>query len=97
MRVFATVIEVATLPVLHPRQNLALSRTITLELVRDDHPWHVLQALEQLAKELLGGVLVAPALHQDIQHVVVLVDSAPQVMALAIDGQEDFIKMPFVA
>jgi hypothetical protein len=77
-------------------QNLTLGRAVALELIGDDNAWHVLQPLEQLAKKLLGGLLVPAALHQDIQYVVVLVDSAPQVMALAIDGQEDFIKMPFV-
>src|SRR5919202_6605816 len=85
MRVLTAVIEGATLAMFHPGQDLPFGRAITLELVRDDHPWHVLQALEQLAKELLRRVLVAAALHQDIQHVVVLVDSTPQVMALAID------------
>src|SRR5262249_27096003 len=97
MGVLTPVIEIATLAMFHPGQDLPFGRAITLELVRDDHPWHVLQALKQLAKELLRRLLVAAALHQDIQHVVVLVDSAPQVMALAIDRQKDFIKMPFVS
>ena len=41
-------------------------------------------------------LLVAAALHQDIEHVIVLVDSAPQVMALAIDGQKDLVEVPLV-
>jgi hypothetical protein len=31
------------------------------------------------------------ALDQDVEDVIVLIDSAPQVMAFTIDGQEDFI------
>jgi hypothetical protein len=85
MRVFAAVIEVATLPMFHPREDLALRRAVALELIRDDHPWHVLQPLEQLAEEFLRRVLVAAALHQDVEDVVVLVDGAPEVMALTID------------
>jgi len=84
MRVLTPVIEVATLAMLHPRQDLALGRAIALELIRDDHPWDVLQALEQLAEKLLRRVLVAAALHQNIEDVILLVDSAPQVMALPL-------------
>lgn len=83
MRVFAAVIAGATLPMCDPRQALPLRRAVALELIRDEHPWHVLQPLEHLAKELLRRFLVAAALHQDIQHAVVLVNSAPPVMALA--------------
>ena len=77
MGILTPVVQITTLAMLHPRQDVALRRAITLELVREDHPWHVLQALEQLAKKLLGRVLVAPTLHQDIEDVIVLIDSAP--------------------
>ena len=96
MRVLTAVIEIATLAVFDPGQHLALGRAVALELIGDDDPWHVLQPLEQLAEKLLRRLLVAPALHQDIQHVIVLVNSAPQVMALPVDGQKDFIQVPFV-
>ncbi len=96
MGVLTAAIEIATLPVFHPGQDLALRCAIALQLVRDDHPWHVLQALEQLAKELLGGLLIPPTLDQDVEHIVVLVDSTPQVMAFAIDREKHLIKMPLV-
>jgi hypothetical protein len=60
------------LAVLHARQDFPLGRAVAFELIRDDHPWHVGQALEQLAEELLRGLFVAPALHQDIEDIVVL-------------------------
>jgi hypothetical protein len=44
-----------------------------------------LQSLEQLAKELLRRLLIAATLHQDVEHVIVLVNSALQVMALSVD------------
>jgi hypothetical protein len=75
--VLTAVVQIATLTVLHPGQDLALRRTVALELVRDDHPWHVLQPLEQLAEKLLRRLLVAPALYQDVEDVVVLIDGAP--------------------
>ena len=96
MRILTPVVEIATLAVFHPGQNLTLRRAVALELIRDDHLWHVLQPLEQLAEKLLRRLLVASALHQDVEDVIVLVNRSPQVMALAIDGQKYLVEMPFV-
>ena len=96
MGVLTAVVEVTTLPVFDPRQDLPFRRAVALQLVGDDHPWHVLQSLEQLTKELLGGFFIPAALHQNVEDVVVLVDSTPQGMAFAIDGEKHFIEMPFV-
>src|SRR5262245_2260918 len=71
VRVLAAVIEIATLAMLHPGQNLPLGRTVALQLIGDNNAWHVLEPFEQLAKELLGGVFIAPALDQDIEDIVV--------------------------
>ena len=40
MRVLTAVVAIAALAVLHPGQDLPLRRAVTLELIRDDHPWH---------------------------------------------------------
>jgi len=49
----------------------------TVQLVRDDDPRDVLQTLEQFAKELLGGTFIAPGLHQNAEHLAVLVNRTP--------------------
>ena len=97
MRVLAPVVEVAALTMFHSGQELAFGGTVALELIRDDHPWHVLQAFEQLAKELLRSLFVPPTLHQDIEDVVVLIYRAPPVMAFAMDRQEYLVQVPLVA
>jgi hypothetical protein len=38
------------------------------------------KALQQLAKEALGSFGIAPTLHQDVEHMAVLVDGTPKVM-----------------
>ena len=48
MRILTAVVEVATLPVFPPGQDLALRRAVALQLVGNDDPWHVLEPLEQL-------------------------------------------------
>jgi hypothetical protein len=89
MRVLAPVLEIPTLAMLAPWADPPLCRTIALHLVRQDDPWHVLQALQQLAKEVLGRLRVPAALYQHIQHVVVLIHRPPQLMALPVDRQKD--------
>ena len=66
MGVLRAVIEIAVLAVLHARQDVPLGRTIACELVRDDHPWYVGQAIEELAEELLRRLFVAAALDENI-------------------------------
>jgi hypothetical protein len=54
------------LTMLYSRENLALGGPVAPELVSNDHARDVRQALEELTKELLCGLLVAATLHQDI-------------------------------
>jgi hypothetical protein len=96
MRVLRTVIEIVVLPVLHTRQYLPLGSSIAAQRVGHDHSGNIRQSLEQLAEKLLRGFLVAPPWHQDIQHVAVLVHGPPQIMLFAVNGQKNFIQVPFV-
>jgi len=95
--VLAPVVEIAALTLCHSGPELAFGGTVALTLLRDDHPWHVLHSLEQLAKELLRSLFVLPTLPQDIEDVVILVYRAPQVMAFAMDRQESLVQVPLVA
>src|SRR5262245_6509169 len=96
MRVLAPVVETPTLTMFDTRQNLTLRGAVALQLNRDEHPWHVLEPLEQRAEKPLRRFLVAAALHQDVEDVVVLVDSAPQVIALPVDRQKHLVQMPLI-
>ena len=86
MRILTPVVEIAALAMFDARQNLALGGAVALQFIRDNHPWDILTAFEQLAEKLLRCLLVASALYQDIEDIVVLIDGAPQIMALAVDG-----------
>jgi hypothetical protein len=96
VRDFGPVVEPLVLPMLDTRQDLRLRGAITLHFVRHQHPRHILQSLEQLAEKAFGCLPVAPALHQHIERMAVLVDRAPQVMMLAFDGQHHLVQMPFI-
>ena len=58
---------------LHPGQDVAFRCTIPPELIGDDHARHILESFKEFAKASLGSLFVAAALHQDIQHVPLLI------------------------
>jgi len=95
--VFGAIIEAPMLAVLHTGQDILLGRAIAAKFIGDEPPWNVLAAFEQFAEELLRCRLVPPALDQDIQHVAMLIDGAPQVVRFAADLDENLVQMPFVA
>ncbi len=72
VRVFGAVVEIAALPMLHARHDLALGGTIAGKLVGDQHPRHGPQPREQLAEEPGRGLRVAPGGDQNVQHVPVV-------------------------
>ncbi len=95
--VFGPVVQVAALAVFHTGQYLPLGSAVTGELVGDEHAWDIRAALEQLAEELLGGTLVPAVLDQDVEDMAILVDGAPEVMALPIDLEENLVEMPLIS
>jgi hypothetical protein len=97
MRVFRTPVEVAVRAMFHTREIFPFRRPIALQLIGDDHAWDILLALKDLAAEFLGGDLIAPSLYQNIEHVPVLVDGAPEVMPFAVDAENHSIQVPRVA
>jgi hypothetical protein len=84
------------LTVLDTREPLALRRAIALELLRNEHPGDVLTAFEERAEELLGRLLVAPPLHEDVEHYAVLTHCPPQRVPFLVDRDEHFVQMPLV-
>jgi hypothetical protein len=73
MRILRTVVQIPMLAMFHPWEQLALGSTIALQLVGNDHARDVGQAFQEFAEELLRRPLVAPALHQNVEHVALLI------------------------
>ena len=91
MRVLRAVVQIPVLPMFDARQDLLFGCAIAAEFIRDDDPRHIPQALQELAEEFFRRVLVPPALHQDIEHMAILIDGPPQIMTFAMDGQKHLI------
>ena len=77
MGVFGAVIEALVLPMLDPGHDLPLGRGVALQLVGDEDTRRSTLLLEELAEQTLCGLLVAPALDENIKNEAVLVDGAP--------------------
>jgi len=70
-------------------------RGIITSQVIGDHPAGLTaMAFAETAKEAHRRLLVASPLHQASNHVAVLVDRSPQILLLALEGHNHFIKMP---
>jgi hypothetical protein len=94
--VLGTVIQVPVLAMLHTGEHVLFGRAIAFELVRDDHPRDVSQPFEQLAEKLLRCSLVALTLHQDVEHVAILIHRPPQVVPFAVNGEKHLVQVPLV-
>ncbi len=74
MRIFRSIVQSFVVPMLHAGQDFPFGSSISLQLVGDDHVWRVTEPLIGLAEKVLAGLLFASALHQDVQHVAILID-----------------------
>jgi hypothetical protein len=79
------------------RHDHAMRRPITAKLIGHQSPRRSSLALHQLAKKPLSGSAIATSLDQDIDHIAILIDGAPQILLPAADLHEDLIEMPRIA
>src|SRR6202007_1854171 len=78
-------------------QKFTFGRAITLQLVSDNNARNVLKSFQEFAEKSPGGFFIPSTLHQNIQHVAILIHCSPKVMSLATDREEDLVQMPFVS
>ena len=95
--VFGTGVQVAVRPMLDAGEDLALGRPMAPQLIGDDPPRGVRQALQPLPEDSLGRLLVSPALHQHVADIPLLVHGSPQIVPCAMDGQKHRIQVPRIA
>ena len=96
MGILSAIVQVAALTVLDIRQELALRHPVAFQLVGDENARHVLQPLQETLEEALCRAGIAAGLDQNIKHDAVLIDSAPEIMQLALDPNEHLVQVPLV-
>ena len=80
VRILRSVIESLVLAMLNAGHDLPLCRAVAGKLVGDHDTGRPHLPLQQLAQEPLGGLLVASALDQDVEHDAGLVHGSPKPM-----------------
>ncbi len=97
MRIFGTIVQPFVAAMLDARHHLLLRSLIAAQLhparvPGNQHAWNVRAALQSLPEELFRRSLVPSALHQDIEHITVLINGTPQIVLLTVDFQENFVE-----
>src|SRR3712207_2995002 len=77
--------------------HLVFHGTVARQLVRDHDTRGPHLPLQQLAKQALGGLLVAPALDENVEYDAILVDGPPQPVLRSADHQAHFVEVPLVS
>ncbi len=88
MRDFGPVVRTASGVVNHRRHGASPRRAVARQLVGDQSPRFAALAFQQLAKEAFGRTPIAPRLDEDIDDISVLVNSAPEILPLALGRQD---------
>ena len=52
---------------------------------------------QQLAKKAFGGPAISTRLDEDVDDVANLIDAAPEILPLSLDGDEDLVQVPCVS
>src|SRR5260370_2910176 len=92
MRHLSAIVEIAALAVLDPRQDLAFGGGVALELVCDDHPRNIPQALQQLTEEPRGRGCVAAALDPNVRDISLLAAPPPKVALPPPDAARQLVR-----
>src|SRR4051794_33931525 len=74
-------------PVLDRGHDLTLGGAVAGQLVRDHDTRDPALLFQQLAQQALGGLLVPPALDENVEHDPILVNSPPQPVLRSPDHQ----------
>jgi hypothetical protein len=97
MGVLGPVVQVPVLPVSNAGHYDPFRGGIAAQFVGNDYARTPPRGPQQLAEEPHCREAVALGLHKNIDNNAVLIHGSPEIMPHAIDVEEDFVQMPFVA
>ena len=71
--------------------------TVAFEFIGDHSSRRLALVLQYLAEKPFSSTFITPFLNKDIDHVIILIDGAPEIISNAIDRDENLIHKPHVA
>jgi hypothetical protein len=78
------------------RHDQAPGGGVGAEFVGYDPLWRTLLFAQKPCQQSPRGLCVPVDLHDFVEHVSVLINGAPEIALLAMDGDDDFVEMPNV-
>src|SRR3954447_8582731 len=96
VRILCSVIQALVPPVLDRGHHLSLGGAVAGQLVRDHDTRGPALLFQQLAEQALGGLLVPPALDENVEPEAILVDGPPEPVLLSPDQQAHLVEVPLV-
>ncbi len=98
VRILRPIVQTLVSSVLGVRQHLSNGRQVACECVRDhDARFSTQLALKHLKQKAFSSCLITPLLDKDVEYDSVLIDGAPQPVALPADLERHLVQMPLVA
>src|SRR5262249_8409518 len=94
--VLGAVGEIPVLAMLHTRQELSLGGTGAPQLGSEEDPRDILHPLEKHATEALACDRIPWRVRNNLQRDGVWLDSAPEILRVAIDFNERLSQMPLI-
>ncbi len=96
MRSLRSVIQPFVRAVFDCRHDLAPGNCVGAELVSDHASGWAALFLQEAGQQAFRRFSVASALENFVEHIVILIDSPPELVLLAQDRDHDFVEMPDV-
>ena len=97
MRVLRPIVQPLVRAMLDAGHDLPLRRAIGAQLVGDHHTRRTALPFQDLAHQTFRSLGIAATLHQHVENKAVLIDGPPKPVLLAVNADEGFIEIPFVA
>ena len=97
MRHLGAVVRILLGAMDHRWHHGAAGGGVAAQLVGDQPTGETPLFLQEFPKEPHRGPPIPSRLHQDVEHVTVLVDGAPQVLLATIDRHEELVEVPRIA
>lgn len=96
MGVLCPIVQSLVRAMLDAGHDIALCGAIGSKFIGDYDARRMTLFFEKLFHQPLGGLGIAAALHQHVENKAILIDSPPQPMFVATNGDDDLIEAPFV-
>ena len=96
MRVLGAIVKTLMGAVFDIRHDQVPGGGVGAEFVGYDPLWRTLLFAQKPCQQSPRGLCVPVDLHDFVEHVSVLINGAPEIALLAMDGDDDFVEMPNV-